>query len=86
MIKKGARVLAMEVVDGLSKLRDDASADGLATLADCEAEAFLHGHGGDELDLERRVVTRHDHLRALMQGASASAVCSPEEELRSVEG
>src|SRR5512137_1657470 len=40
----------------LDDLRDDAGADGAATLADGEAQLLLHGHGGDQLHLDRHVV------------------------------
>src|SRR5439155_20680388 len=36
-------------------LRDDARADGVAALADCEAKAFLERDRRDQGDLERRV-------------------------------
>ena len=34
-------------------LGDDAGADGAAALADGEAQALVHGDGGDELHLHR---------------------------------
>src|SRR5438309_10921125 len=49
----------------LVDLDDAASADGPATLTDGEAEAFLHGDGLDQLDVNGRVVPGHDHLGAL---------------------
>src|SRR5205085_9262129 len=49
----------------LVDLDDPPGADGPATLTDGEAEALLHGDGLDELDVDRRVVPRHDHLGAI---------------------
>src|SRR4029450_10339714 len=55
----------------LEDLGDHARADGLAALADREAQPLVHGDGGDELDLHLHVVPRHHHLRPLGEGASA---------------
>ncbi len=63
---------------------DDAGADGLAALADGEALLLLHRDRRDQLDIHRRVVAGHDHLRALGQRALARHVRRPEVELRTV--
>src|SRR6185369_7591179 len=68
----------------LDDLRDDARADGLATLADREAQTFLAGDRRDELDLEPHVVAGHNHLRALGQRHRPGDVRRAEVELRPV--
>ena len=47
--------------------RDDARPNSSAAFTDGEAEALLHGNRGNQLDFHDRVVTRHDHLDALLQ-------------------
>src|SRR5208282_1319689 len=65
-------------------LGDDAGAHGVAALADGEAQALIHGDGGDELDLHADVVARHHHLGALGQLDRARDVSGAEVELRPV--
>src|SRR5437763_7429857 len=65
-------------------LRHDAGADGLATLANREAQTFLAGDRRDELDLQAHVVSRHHHLRALGQRHQTGHVRRAEVELRPV--
>src|SRR5581483_7998100 len=68
----------------LEDFRDDAGADGLAALADGEAKALLHRHGGNEGDHHLHVVPRHHHLGALGQLHRAGHVGGAEVELRPV--
>src|ERR671919_2114815 len=65
----------------LRDLRDDARADGAATLADGEAQAGVHRDRLDQLDLHLDVVARHDHLDALGQMRRARDVRRAEVEL-----
>src|SRR5437763_7196275 len=65
-------------------LGDDAGADGLATLANREAQTFLAGDRRDELDLQAHVVPGHHHLRAFRQRHQPGHVRRPEVELRPV--
>ncbi len=48
-------------------LGDAACTNGATTFADGEAETLLHGDRGEQLDLDRHVVTRHDHLDTFRQ-------------------
>src|SRR5438876_3280912 len=54
---------------------------GPAALADCEAQALVHGDRLDQLDRHLDVVARHDHLRALGQVGDAGDVSRAEVEL-----
>src|ERR671934_2276990 len=63
---------------------DDAGADGASALADGEAQALVHGDGGDELDLHRHIVARHHHLGALRQLHHPRHVGRAEVELRPI--
>src|SRR5262249_37892156 len=65
-------------------LGDDAGADGLAALANREAQTFLAGDRRDELDLQADVVAGHDHLGPLGQRHQARHVRRAEVELRAV--
>lgn len=69
----------------LDDLGDHAGADGLASLAQGEAQALGHGDGGDERDVQGGVVTRHHHLHVRGQQALAGHVRRAEEELGSAE-
>src|SRR3954471_3816651 len=71
-------------VRSLGDLGDPAGADGAATLADRELQAFLHGDRLDQLDRHAGVVARHDHLGALGQRDDAGDVRGAEVELRPV--
>src|SRR5215469_15629588 len=68
----------------LDDLGDDAGADGLAALADGEAQAVFHGDRADQGHHHLGVVPRHHHLRALRQVAGPGHVGGPEVELRTV--
>src|SRR5690606_17142564 len=68
----------------LDDLGDDAGADGTAAFADREAQAFFHGDRGDQLDGDRHVVARHDHLGAFRQRDRTGHVRGTEVELRTV--
>src|SRR5712692_1012125 len=68
----------------LEDLGDHASADRPPALADGEAQALVHGDGGDEVDLQLHVVAGHHHFRALGQRAHAGHVGGAEVELRPV--
>src|SRR5262245_30610455 len=68
----------------LRDLRDDAGADGLATLTDGEAQALFHRDRADQLHLHLDVVPRHDHLNAFRQLHKSRHVRRAEVELRAV--
>src|SRR3990167_615145 len=70
----------------LGDLRNDARADGSTTFADREAQAFVHGDWSDQLDADRHVVARHDHLGALREDNFTGHVGGAEVELRTVVG
>src|SRR5688500_15564455 len=65
-------------------LGNNPGADGLATFADGKAQALFHGDGGDQLDGDRHVVTRHHHFLVLGQLDGARHVRGAEVELRTV--
>ncbi len=71
-------------ISSLDDLRHDAGADGSAAFADGEAQAFFHGDRVDQLDGDRDVVARHDHLLVLGQLDRAGHVGRAEVELRPV--
>ena len=56
----------------------------MATLADSEAQALLHGDRVDEVALDGDVVTRHGHLGALGELDGAGHVSGTEVELRTI--
>ena len=64
--------------------RGHLGANGPATLTDGEPEAFLHGDGLDQLDVDGRVVPGHDHLGALGELDRPGHVRGPEVELGAV--
>src|SRR5262249_55921050 len=68
----------------LQDLGHDAGADGLAALADGEAQALVHRDRLDQLHLHPDVVARHHHLRPLRQLHRPRHVRRPEVELRTV--
>jgi len=49
----------------LQYFRNDAGADGLAALADGEAQPFVHRNRRDQLAEDLDVIARHHHLSAL---------------------
>src|SRR5262249_12106410 len=63
---------------------NDARADGLVTLADREARFLLHRDWLVQLHHQRGVVTRHHHLRALLEVDGAGDVGRPEVKLRTI--
>src|SRR5918994_280964 len=65
----------------LEDFDDAAGADGSATLADGEAQAFGHGDRLDQLDLHLGVVARHGHLGPLRQAHLTGDIGGPEVEL-----
>src|SRR5690606_39740743 len=69
-------------------LGDDAShnagADGTATFADSEAQAFFHSDRSDQGHFHRYVVTRQNHFLVSRQLDRASHVSRTEVELRTV--
>src|SRR3982075_2596052 len=81
------RCLAMRS-PGPAGLLDDlghrAGANGSATFADREAQAFCDGDRRDQLDLHLHVVTRHDHLHPFGDLDGAGHVGSTDVELRPV--
>src|SRR5260221_2224586 len=68
----------------LENLRDRTGAHRAVVFADCEAEALFHGDRGDQVDGQRGVVPRHDHLRAFLQLRGSGDVRRTEVELRAV--
>src|SRR5437763_1230626 len=68
----------------LENVRDGAGTDGAAPFADGEAQSLLHGDRRDQVDGQRGVVARHDHLRSLRQFGGAGDVGGAEVELRTV--
>src|ERR1700722_16285315 len=65
---------------------DNARADRATALTDGEAKLLLHRDRNDERDVDRHVVARHYHFRALRQLDDAGHVGRAEIELRSVVG
>src|SRR6478735_10104076 len=70
----------------LRDLADNPRTDGAATFADREAQALIHRDRCDQLDADRDVVARHDHLGALGEDHFAGHVGGAEVELRAVVG
>src|SRR4051794_20834122 len=65
---------------------DDARTDGAAAFADGEAQLLFHRDRHDERDVERYVVARHHHFRALRERDDARHVRRAEIELRTIVG
>src|SRR6187551_3245677 len=61
-------------------------ADGFTAFANCEPNCLLHGYRRDQLDLDRDVVSGHDHFHAIRQFDRPSHIRRPEIKLRSVIG
>src|SRR6187399_1803266 len=70
----------------LRDLADNPRTDGAATFANGEAQTLVHRDRRDQLDADRDVVARHDHLGALGEDHFAGHVGSAEVELRAVVG
>src|SRR5262249_30369438 len=68
----------------LRDLRDDAGADGAATLADGEAQLLLHRDRRDQLHFHVHVVPRHHHLPPRRQVPHPPHVRGAEVELRPI--
>ena len=68
----------------LQDLGHDAGADRAAPFADREAQTFVHGDRGDEVDLYRHVVARHYHLGPGSQLHDPGDVGRPEVKLGAV--
>src|ERR1041384_3745548 len=62
--------------------RDDAGADRLVALANGEARLLLDCDRLHQLDRELGAVTRHHHLRSVLQRDGSGDVGGPEVELR----
>src|SRR5215204_4318361 len=58
----GHSIIRTAVLRSFDDADDDPGADGLAAFADSEALLLLHRDRGDQLDVHRRIVTRHDHF------------------------
>ena len=67
-------------------LRAHPGTDGLAAFPDGEAELFLEGDGGDQLDGDGHVVTGHDHLDPFGKLYDTGHVRGSEVELGTVAG
>jgi len=65
-------------------LGNDTSSNGLATLADGEAETLLNGHLGDHFDGDHGVLTGEDHLLAVLEVEGGSDVAGAEVKLGAV--
>src|SRR5262245_54967650 len=61
-------------------------ADGFAAFANCEPNSLLHGYRRDQLNLDRDVVSGHDHFHAIRQFNSAGDISRPEVKLRPIIG
>src|SRR6185312_8357167 len=70
----------------LDDVGDDPRADGAATLADGEPQAWIHGDRLDQLDRHLDVVSRHHHLRPLGEVGDPGHVGGAEVELGPVAG
>src|SRR6185369_7925015 len=70
----------------LRDVGDNPCADRTAALADCEAQARVHGNRGDQLDAQIHVVARHHHFGALREEHLAGDVGRPEVELWTIVG
>src|SRR5690606_20719499 len=70
----------------LRDLADNPRTDGAAAFADREAQALVHRDRRDQLDADRDVVARHDHLGALGEDHFAGHVGGAEVELRAIVG
>src|SRR5688572_9984371 len=68
----------------LQDLRDDAGADGAATLTDGEPQTFFHRDRVDQLNRHFDVVARHHHLGVARQLDHSRDVRRAEVELRAI--
>src|SRR6516164_1940065 len=68
----------------LHNLADGTGSDGVAAFANGEAQPLLHRHRRDQLDGQRHVVPRHDHLRPRGQLRHPRHVRRPQVKLRPV--
>src|SRR5438874_6028716 len=68
----------------LDDVRDCAGADRAAAFTNREAETILHRDRRDQVDDERSVVARHDHLCTLRQFRSSGDVRGAEVKLRTI--
>src|SRR5687767_7721190 len=80
----GQTLLSVPTSSLLENVRDRAGAHRAAALADGETETFLHRDRRDQVDGQRGVVARHDHLGALGELRGAGDVGRTEVELRTV--
>ena len=65
-------------------LDDNARANRTAAFTDSEAEAFLDGDGGNQLNIHLDVIAGHAHLSAFGQRDDAGYVGGAEIELRTI--
>src|SRR5688572_6918019 len=84
VLETAALPIELLAYDLLQNFGDDARADGLAALADGEAQTLLHRDRGDQLDDHLDVVAGHDHLDARRQLHRARHVGRAEVELRTI--
>src|SRR5947199_10184210 len=70
----------------LDDARDDAGADGAATLADRETQFLFHRDRHDQVHFHRDVVARHHHFGAFGQMHYSGHVGGAEVELRPIVG
>src|SRR5271168_1540891 len=70
----------------LRYLGNNARTNGPAAFTNGEAQTFVHGDRGDQVNVDRHVITRHDHFRAFLQRDNACHVSGAEIELRAIVG
>src|ERR1700739_3683936 len=75
---------SLSVQSLLDNLRDGSGADRASAFADRKAQALLHRHRSVQLDLQRNVVARHHHLRALRKLRRSGHIRRTEVELRTI--
>ena len=68
----------------LNDLGDDSSSDSPSSLPHVEPQTLLHSNGRDELDVERGIISRHNHFGSLLEVEGPGDVRGTEEELGSV--
>ena len=68
----------------LNDFGDDPGSNGPSSLPHVEPEPLLHSNGCDELDVERSIVSRHDHFGSVLKVEGSGDVGGTEEELGSV--
>src|SRR5437868_909224 len=68
----------------IQNLADGTGADSSAAFANGEAQSFIHGDGGDQLDNQLYVVAGHHHFGAFRHFRDTGNIRRPEVELRTI--